>query len=193
MGVQAIGERAYGMLFHPSEEFPEVRDEPLRRVLLYWIVLLAVFALLALITGFVYLVLMRTPGSFLHFTSSWQVYYRVFTLLAAFIGLLLVILWLHLWIYLLGGRKGVKQTIKAFLYSQTPAFLLVWIPLPGIARMVLLCLAAFWVLWLLFVGIEELQEVSGTTALAAVIFALASWVTITYLLTELLMLGVTPL
>ena len=41
-------------------------------------------------------------------------------------------LWLHLWVFLVGGRNGVGQTIKAVMYGATPSCLLCWIPIVGI-------------------------------------------------------------
>jgi hypothetical protein len=174
--------RITGILLHPSGEFPKARDESLRQVLLYFISLLAVYVLLTLVAGFGYLYLTGNSGSFLHFTSRWQAYFFALTLIGGIAGFLIMMLWLHLWVYLLGGRKGMKQTIKAVLYAQTPAFLLLWIPLPGIARWFLLSLVAIWVIWILMAGIRQLHEVTGTVAFAAVIIPLVVWVIIAYVL-----------
>jgi hypothetical protein len=79
--------------------------------------------------------------------------------------------WLHLWVYLSGGRRGVAQTIRAILYSQTPFFFLGWISLPWILNDLLLLLVGFWVLCILLIGIRELHDVTGTRAFVACILA----------------------
>jgi len=107
--------------------------------------------------------------------------------LAAFIAVLISVLigeaidviigglWLHIWVYLVGGRKGLTQTFKALMYGATPSLLLGWISLLGF-------FAPIWVIWALIVeiwaliveiiGIRQLHEISTGKAVAAVILAI---------------------
>jgi hypothetical protein len=73
--------------------------------------------------------------------------------------------WLHLFVYLLGGRRGYLQTLKAITFGSTPAMLFGWIPFAGL-------LAAIWSLVLGFFGIRELQDLTTIKAALAVILAI---------------------
>jgi len=72
--------------------------------------------------------------------------------------------WLHLWVYLFGGRRGYRETLKALAFGDTPALLLGWIPLVGM-------LAGIWSLVLFVLGVRELQDIPTNRALGAVILA----------------------
>ena len=72
--------------------------------------------------------------------------------------------WIHLWVYLLGGRKGIMQTFKAIVYGNTPRLLLGWIPFIGIVFML-------WSLILGILGIRELQAIGTGKAILAVAIA----------------------
>jgi len=61
-------------------------------------------------------------------------------------------------VYLVGGRRGVAQTIKAVMYGSTPSFLLTPL-LP-------------WALIVQVIGIRQLQELPTGRAILAVILAI---------------------
>ena len=73
--------------------------------------------------------------------------------------------WLHLFVYLLGGRKGYIRTLKAVTFGSTLSMLFGWIPFVGI-------LAGIWSLVLEVLGIWELQEMTTARAALAVILAI---------------------
>jgi Yip1 domain len=66
-----------------------------------------------------------------------------------FIFLIIAGAWVHCWVWLLGGRNGLMQTMKAFLYGMTPWLVFGWIPLIGI-------LFSIWSVILAHRGIREL-------------------------------------
>jgi hypothetical protein len=68
-------------------------------------------------------------------------------------------------VFLLGGRRGYLQTLKAITFGSTPAMLFGWIPFAGF-------LAGIWSLALGIFGIRELQDLTTTRAVLAVILAL---------------------
>ncbi|RLG18002.1 hypothetical protein DRN75_02740, partial [Nanoarchaeota archaeon] len=82
------------------------------------------------------------------------------TLLNLFIGGA----WLHLWVYVLGGKQGIKQTWKAMIYASTPSLLLGWIPFINI-------FTGLWsfILTLLFIG--DMQKIGWPKTLLAIILA----------------------
>jgi hypothetical protein len=85
-------------------------------------------------------------------------------LLGGFGGLLVASLWYHLWAYIFGARQGVRNTIKATLFSSTPTYVLGWIPLVNY-------ITGIWSLILLGIGLKKLQKLSTGRAIAAVVIA----------------------
>lgn len=75
-------------------------------------------------------------------------------------GILLVLiaaLWMHLWMYVFGGKNGFEQTIKAAIYGITPASLLGWVP---------------WSIFREYIGFASTSELTLNTATERIIFAL---------------------
>ncbi len=70
--------------------------------------------------------------------------------------------WIHLWVVILGGRKGILQTMKGFAYGVTPSLLFGWIPVIGI-------LFAVWSFILSVLGIRENAGLSTQRAARALI------------------------
>ena len=89
------------------------------------------------------------------FISSW---------IGGIIALLISGLWLHLWVYLLGGKNKLENTLKAILYGNTPSYVLGWIP--GISM-----IAGLWSLVLYALGIMKLQNMSLGKTIAALVIA----------------------
>jgi hypothetical protein len=89
--------------------------------------------------------------------ATFYVLFFVSILVVGIIGAFIGGLWTHIWVYLVGGRKGVAQTIKAVMYGATPSFLLAFLP---------------WAVIVQVIGIRQLQELSTGRAILAVIFAI---------------------
>ena len=68
----------------------------------------------------------------------------------------------HIWVWLLGGREGITETWKAVIYASTPSLLFGWIPVVGFVMWV-------WSLVLTIIGIRELQQMTTTRAVLAVL------------------------
>ena len=60
--------------------------------------------------------------------------------------------WLHLWVYLFGGRQGLKNTFRAVANSMTPVLFLGWIMPMG------MIVGTVWGIILEVLGIRELQK-----------------------------------
>lgn len=73
--------------------------------------------------------------------------------------------WLHLWVYLLGGKKGYMQTMKAVMYGSTPYMLIGWIPIIGGF------IGGLWSLVVEILGIRELHGISTGRVIAAYLIA----------------------
>ena len=169
--VLSIGERIKGFLFSPSDTFDNSKEDTLGDALKYFVVLLAIYAVLfsimvlvafsamAWIVGPWAAMLGLTAGPLL------AVSMLVLSLIAGIIAVFIMGLWMHIWVYVVGGRKGVTQTIKALMYGATPSYLLGWIPFIGI-------IAGIWALVVEIIGIRQLHELSTGKAVLAFILAI---------------------
>lgn len=166
--IDRIGEKIKGFLLKPVETFRGVRDEEISPTLGYFIVLLIFYGLLSGIISA--LGVMRNPLPSMLNLGLGQAD-PVITFLTVFFSVVIVWLfmlliwglWLHLWVLVVGGRKGLWQTEKAVLYGSTPFLLIGWIPVIG------LVLGGLWAIVLQILGIRELQELSTTKAILALI------------------------
>lgn len=165
-----IPDKMRGFLFNPSESFWKVVDENIRDTLLYFFFLSVIYALLA--------TLMTAVRVFKHpFLALFGLGFGIdliipkflFVIIFSWLFALIFALLLHFWIYLLGGRKGIYQTIRSVLYSLTAFMLIGWIP--DIGPLV----GVFWSLVVGIIGIQELQQTSRSRAAVAVILAILTF------------------
>ncbi|HOT03536.1 MAG TPA: YIP1 family protein [Methanolinea sp.] len=166
-----ILEKIRGFMFTPSFAFRKVKDEDAGESIKYLMVLAVFYAIMsALMTAieiFSHPFLIGLPAiganpvePFLFI--SWVIVILVVTLLmAVFFGL-----WLHVWVYLLGGKKGVWQTEKSVFYNLTPTFLLGWIPVIGPL------VGGVWSVIIGVIGVKELHGMPDTRAAIAVVLSI---------------------
>nr|QNO53711.1 hypothetical protein ONPGGGGH_00009 [Methanosarcinales archaeon ANME-1 ERB6] len=173
--VLSIGERIKGFLFSPSDTFDASKEDTVGDALKYFVVILAIFAVLFAILIAVAFSLFAGMFGMLGVPmmpfgaamgAGLAVGFFIGVLVGGIIGVFIDGLWLHLWVYLVGGRNGVGQTIKAVMYGATPSFLLGWIPIVGI-------IAGIWALIVGIIGVRQLHELSTGKAVLAVIIAIA--------------------
>ena len=174
--VLSIEERIKGFLFNPSETFDASKEDTLGDSLTYFVVVLAIFAAifgtfyalyLATFSPVITRIIASIPGttSMLPFMAAMGpliglLFFVLFFVLILVVGIIAAFiggLWTHIWVYLVGGRRGVAQTIKAVMYGSTPSFLLGFLP---------------WALIVQVIGIRQLQELSTGRAILAVILAI---------------------
>jgi len=169
-------EKTKGFLLSPTETFNKVKEEGWGGSIGFFAKWLIIFAILmAVIFGALFAVLWGFFGAFIPVDVSlifggvmaiMVIGMLIGVLVGGLIGILIGSLWMHIWVYLLGGRKGVGQTIKAMAYGSTPSLLLGWIPFIGI-------IFAIWTLVVQIIGIRQLHELStGRAALAYIIGAI---------------------
>nr|QNO53336.1 hypothetical protein GMAEILFI_00008 [Methanosarcinales archaeon ANME-1 ERB6] len=126
--VLSIGERIKGFLFSPSATFDASKEDTLGDAFKYFVVILAIFAVLISIMFILSVssvmprVLAMIGGAYLGTIITF-----IFMLVLGIIGIFITGLWTHIWVYLVGGGKGVTQTIKALMFGATPYYLLGWI------------------------------------------------------------------
>lgn len=172
-----FGEKIKSFLVSPVETFQKVKDEDLGMVLKYFIVLAVIFSILyaiietALATTVSWLMPLKMPFVKGLTGELSVVALFVISLFLLVIGLFLGAAIIHVFIYLLGGKRGFVQTVKAIGYGMTPTLILGWIPVVG--RIV-----GIWSLVVEILGIRELQDMSTGKAALAVILPLVIYVII---------------
>ena len=140
-----------GLLVQPVAAFQGLKEKPIVAALGFFAVILLIFSVLSSIVD-------------LNFTNPVGLVIGIivgyiFLFVITFIGAAI----LHLFVYLVGGRAGIEQTIKAVLYAFTPYGLIGWIPFVGLLGML-------WSFVLTILGIRELHDLStGKAALAVIL------------------------
>jgi len=164
-----FGERVKGFLLSPVETFQKVKDEDLGPLMKYFVILTLIFSILmaVIMIGLSSAMLSILPVKlpFMAGTAAGglaAVVTFITLLISLLIGLFIVAAIVHIFVYLLGGRKGYTQTVKAMGYGMTPSLLLGWIPFLNI-------IVGIWALIVEIIGIRELQEMSTGKAVLAVI------------------------
>jgi hypothetical protein len=206
---QDIIEKAKGLILKPSETFETLKSGTFEKAFVYFLILLLVCSAIAsVIYGVAFsMIPFNYPQSYSYPTTMMRpapvtvispiigvmiaVIFFIFSLIGGIIGVFIGGLWFHLWVYVMGGRKGVMQTIVAYMYSSTPNFLFGWIfpvfmllPLIAgaanpafvlvsmLALVVYVIVLAVWGLILLVKGIRIFHEISTGNAIAAVLVAI---------------------
>ena len=114
--VLSIGEKIKGFLFMPSETFDASKEDTLGDAFKYFIVILVIYTVLISIMFILSMssvmpqVLAMIGGTYLGTIITF-----IFKLVLGIIGIFITGLWTHMGVYLVGGGKGVTQTIKAVL------------------------------------------------------------------------------
>ena len=169
--VLSIGERIKGFLFSPSKTFDNSKEDTLGDALKYFAALLAIYAVLfsiMVLVAFSAMSWIVGPWAAMMGLAAGPILavaMLVLTFISGIIAVFIMGLWMHIWVYVVGGRKGVTQTIKALMYGATPSYLLGWIPFIGI-------IAGIWALIVEIIGIRQLHELSTGKAVLAFILAI---------------------
>jgi len=162
-----IPDKIRGFLFSPSEAFWQVRDEDLKETTLYFIVISVIYTLLStLITG---IAVSKHPALVLFGLGfgSGNIVLSFFIILALTISIAVAYaFWLHLWIIVICGKRGIRKTIKTVFYYLTPTMLIGWIPVIGAFA------APVWSVVVGIIGIQELFQVSFGRALIAILISI---------------------
>lgn len=154
-----------GFLFDPVETLVAHRGEALEDAFKYLVVLLVIFAVLqALITSVFFGAMSMTfPGMNVAILALLSI---VFGIIGGLLGFVIGGVIQHLFVLIVGGRMGLSATLKAVIYSATPALLFGWVPFVGFV-------ASLWSLVLEVLAIRELHEISTARAVFAVVIPFA--------------------
>ena len=155
--VLSVVEKVRGFLFSPAKTFDVSKDDTLGNAAQYFIALLTICAVLSGVVGW------RDHG----------VTMFVLVFILGIIGVFIGGLWVHLWVYLLGGRKGITQTLKALTYGATPGCVLGWIPIVGFVAVV-------WGFIVQTVGIRQLHGLPTRSAVLVLVLAISIPLSVPY-------------
>jgi hypothetical protein len=164
-------EKVKGFMLEPSKTFDATKEDTLEDALKYYVGITAIFsALSAVLFVFASKLLGSMMGGFgkmlgagagIAGAISIFVMSLILIVIGAFIGGAIV----HIFVYIVGGRKGIAKTIIALMYADTPYLLFGWIPLIGL-------IAAIWALVLNVLGIRKFQELTTGRAILAIFMPL---------------------
>jgi len=146
-----------GFLIEPLKTFDTSKEDTLGDATKYFLILAIIFAILNVISASIFLKLGLMEA-------------LPFGIVILIPKIVMIFIWgaiLHIGVYIVGGKKGISQTIKALMYANTPALLftvIVSIFLNGL----LVFVVWLWMLLLLILGIRQLQEITTNRALMAV-------------------------
>ncbi|MCK4796258.1 MAG: YIP1 family protein [Spirochaetes bacterium] len=155
-------ETAKGLLMDPTNTFNDLEDDTLENAIKYYAVIVAVFPLLFVlfIATANYSTIRVRAGVFIG--DALVIF--VMMLVGGLVGAFIIGVISQIGVYILGGKNGIKQTVKAVMYGLTPVLLLGWIPIIGI-------IAVLWSLVLEVIGIRQFQDITTGRAMIAVIFS----------------------
>lgn len=166
-----IIEKIRGFLLSPVETFQKSRDDEVVPALAYFIVLLV-------INGILWALVMASRVMMHPVLAITRYGLGTDPVLVFITGLILVIvlelffllifgLWLHLFAYITGARKGIMQTEKAVIYGSTPFLLLGWIPVIGSF------IGGIWTIILTIIGLREMHGITTGKAVIAYVLSFA--------------------
>jgi hypothetical protein len=177
-----------GFIMTPSEMFKKTSGKSLNAAYQYYVVLLVIFTILfgivavsislAIFTSMVEQmavipivgnVISSAASNFSGFVIAMGVFFVYLLFLFYLLGVFVEGLIIHAFVVLMGGEKGVNQTIKTTMYSSTPFLLLGWIPVVSM-------IAYIWSIVLLIIGIKETQEMELGKAIVVVLIPIVLFI-----------------
>lgn len=158
-------EKVKGFFLEPSRTFQYYREDSLANALKYYFILYLLYSILDILVRIFfgnliislmgeYAMISANAGTEEIIMSS--IYDVVYVIPVIFIGGA----FLEVGVYIVGGRMGLNQTIKAMLYSSTPSLLFGWVPVLNI-------IAGIWSIVLNIIGIREFHDISSERAFLA--------------------------
>ncbi len=159
MAVEDFIKNATGFITHPGKQFEHVKRAPLSDAMVYGLVGLFIYGLLASLVATTLNTAMMPLGGSVVFVVMLLVVW-----LGGFVGTLVGSLWVHLWAYLFGAR-GIDKTIAIQFYANTPTYLLGWIPVVNL-------FTAIWSIVLLGIGLTKVHKLTTGQAIGTVLIAI---------------------
>jgi hypothetical protein len=176
-----------GFLMSPAEAFKQVGAKSLGAAYQYYAMLVLIFSILfgavTMIMGSLTLnskvteiamiplignVLAANLAKFGTFIATAQLFVVYLVFLALLFGVFLVGIFLHFFVLLMDGKKGVGGTIKTTMFAATPMLLLGWIPYVGV-------IGGVWSFVLLILGFRDNNGLSLEKSVIAALLPVVLW------------------
>jgi len=109
--------KARKFIFDPKQVFKKEGNSNLEYSFKYMIIIGLVTAIITTVIAIV-----AEPALAVWGAVNFVGYY-----IALIVGFFIGGIWLHLWVYIFGGRKGLEQTLKIMAFGGTPGYLFAWI------------------------------------------------------------------
>ncbi len=143
-----------------------MEEETIGEAIKYYAVIVAIYAVMsALLFSLVFGSMFGQLGTMMGGGATGGIAMFMMLFIFGIIGLFISGAIFHIFVYIVGGRKGLSQTIKAVMYGSTPGLLFGWIPIIGM-------IAGIWSLVLEVIGIRQLHETTSGKAILAVVIML---------------------
>jgi len=156
--IDIMVDRMKGFFLKPVETFKQSGKDDASTVFIYFGALLLFYTVIYTLIQAVFGTGDLTGGAVGIFVGL------IMTFVGGYLGMLVFAVWVHLWVYIVGGRSGIMQTVIALFYGSTPSLLLGWIPYVGLIFLI-------WSLVLYVLGVRELHEISTARAVLAIAIA----------------------
>lgn len=171
-----FGSKFRGFVRSPAATFAEVKEETLGGALKYALICLVIFGAAAGLVSSLPFTLTGVAmwemwfggasdplASILGGALSWIPITVGFFVIGGLLFIFIGGAWIHLWVYLLGGRKshGYRQTVKALAYAVTPMCVVGWVPLVGGLA------GGIWAMVVAIIGLREMHGMTTGKAVAA--------------------------
>ena len=173
--IAATIEMAKGFLMNPVESLQKSREDTRELTLRYYILIVLFNAVLTALVALIFGghgVLNAFHQMMAQLGWAWPFIGAVGAIIAVVIIAVLAVVflfifgaWLHIWVYLAGGRLGYMHTVKALAYGETPGMVIGWIPFIGPF------IGGIWTLILTVLSVREIHQVSTARAAVAVVLA----------------------
>jgi hypothetical protein len=102
------------------------------------------------------------------FIATTQLFVAYVVFLALLFGVFFVGFFLHLFVLLMDGKKGVRETIKTTMFAATPMLLIGWIPYVG-------AIGGIWSFVLLILGFRDNNGLSLEKSVIAALLPVVLW------------------
>jgi hypothetical protein len=139
---------ARGLLFSPRKTFPELRHLTIGSAFAYFLITLAISVILTAAAQFLFMAAIMFSflgGTLLVYALVGVLAQVVIGFIGGAIGAVITGAWIHLWVYVFGGRRGIGETLRVVFYAYTPVGLFGWIPilLAGLSGLLMLGFSGF--------------------------------------------------
>ena len=128
--ITGIIEKVKEFLMNPVDAFQQAKGDEPGTVLPYFALLLLLYSIISALLVEAMIGTIPIPGLVTGGISGAGLVFFII-LVGGFAGALVFGAWLHLWVYIFGGRRGIWQTLKVVMYGNTPFLLFGWIPFIG--------------------------------------------------------------